>query len=46
MNLNCIIIEDQRPAQEILEKYVADIGTLRLLGTYTDAIAAMEAMLI
>lgn len=44
MKLNCIIIEDQRPAQEILEKYISEIGTLRLIGTYTDAITAMKAL--
>lgn len=40
--MNCIIIEDQPPAQRILKKYIADIGTLELKGTFSDAIQAME----
>jgi DNA-binding LytR/AlgR family response regulator len=40
--MNCIIIEDQPPAQRILKKYIADIGTLQLEATFSDAIQAME----
>lgn len=40
--INCIIIEDQPPAQRILKKYIEDIGTLRLQATFTDALQAME----
>ncbi|GHB72961.1 LytR/AlgR family response regulator transcription factor [Persicitalea jodogahamensis] len=40
--MNCIIIEDQPPAQRILKKYIEDIGTLHLAGTYSDAIQAMD----
>ncbi len=40
--MNCIIIEDQPPAQRILKKYIEDIGTLRLTGTFSDAIQAMD----
>lgn len=39
--MNCIIIEDQPPAQRILKKYINDIGTLELKGTFSDAIQAM-----
>ncbi len=39
--MNCIIIEDQIPAQRILIKYIKDIGTLNLLATFTDAIQAL-----
>lgn len=42
--MNCIIIEDQLPARRILEKYIADAGTLKLAGTYGDALSAMEAL--
>lgn len=38
----CIIIEDQPPAQRILQKYIADIGFINLRGTFSDAIKAME----
>ena len=39
--MNCIIIEDQPPAQRILKKYIDDIGTLHLKATFSDAIQAM-----
>ena len=40
--MNCIIIEDQAPAQRILKKYIQDLGTLELIGTFTNAIAAID----
>jgi|TARA_R110002096_G_scaffold91733_3_gene207571 DNA-binding LytR/AlgR family response regulator len=40
--MNCIIIEDQPPAQRILKKYIEDMGTLELMGTFSDPILAME----
>lgn len=40
--MNCIIIEDQPPAQRILKKYIKDIGTLTLKATFSNAIEAME----
>lgn len=40
--MNCIIIEDQPPAQRILKKYIQDIGTLTLKATFSNAIEAME----
>ena len=40
--MNCIIIEDQPPAQRILKKYIEDTGHLTLKGTFSDAIQAME----
>lgn len=42
--MNCIIIEDQMPAQRILKKYIEDIGTLTLIGAFTDAFSAMETL--
>lgn len=36
--MRCIIIEDQPPAQRILKKYIEDVGTLELVGTFGDAI--------
>ena len=39
--MTCIIIEDQPPAQRILKKYIEDIGSLELKGTFPDAIQAM-----
>ena len=40
--MTCIIIEDQAPAQRILKKYIADIGSLELKGTFSNAIYAMD----
>ncbi len=39
--MNCIIIEDQPPAQRILKKYIDDIGSLHLKGAFPDAMKAM-----
>jgi len=40
--MNCIIIEDQPPAQRILKKYIEDIGSLHLKAVFSNAIEAME----
>ena len=40
--MNCVIIEDQPPAQRILKKYIEDMGSLQLRATFSDAISAME----
>ena len=37
----CIIIEDQPPAQRILQKYIADLGSLVLLHTFNNALEAI-----
>jgi len=42
--MNCIIIEDQLPAQRILKKYIADTNSLILVGVYSDAIEAMHVL--
>lgn len=39
--ITCLIIEDQPPAQRILLKYIADLGTLDCRGTYTSALDAL-----
>lgn len=39
--MTCIIIEDQPPAQRILQKYIQDIGNLTLMDTYQDALSAL-----
>jgi len=38
--LNCIIIEDQPPAQRILKRYIDDIDGLVLLETFSDVVKA------
>jgi DNA-binding LytR/AlgR family response regulator len=40
--MKCIIVEDQQPAQRILKKYIQDIESLTLAGTFGDAIQAMN----
>lgn len=42
--MNCIIIEDQLPAQRILKKYIEDAKSLSLVGTFSDAIEALETI--
>ncbi len=38
----CLIIEDQPPAQRILETYIAEIDQLQLVGIFNDALSALE----
>lgn len=40
--MKCIIIEDQPPAQRILKKYIIDYRSLDLVGTFTDAVQALD----
>jgi len=40
--MNCIIVEDQPPAQRILKKFIEDMGSLNLKATFSDAITTME----
>ncbi|MDO1513406.1 LytTR family DNA-binding domain-containing protein [Maribacter confluentis] len=40
--INCIIIEDQPPAQRVLKKYIADFGNMELKGTFADGLQALE----
>jgi len=42
MKLSCIIIEDQVPAQKILQRYINDMGTIELKGTFNNALTALE----
>lgn len=40
--MNCIIVEDQPPAQRILKKFISDLDTLDLRASFSDAIQAMR----
>jgi DNA-binding LytR/AlgR family response regulator len=40
--MNCIIVEDQPPAQRLLQKYIRDYGTLELKATFPDAVQATQ----
>ena len=42
--LNCIIIEDQIPAQQTLQEYIRQVPYLHLLATYISPIEAMEQL--
>jgi len=40
--LSCIIIEDQPLAQNVLKRYIEDMGQIELIGTFSDALSALE----
>jgi DNA-binding LytR/AlgR family response regulator len=40
--MKSIIVEDQPPAQRILQKYINDFGSIELLATFTDALQAFD----
>jgi len=40
--MTCIIVEDQVPAQRILQKFIEDAETLQLIGTFSSALQAMD----
>ncbi len=42
--MNCIIIEDQPPAQRILRKYIEDYGSLHLVGVYGNALESTDVI--
>ncbi|SDE16629.1 two component transcriptional regulator, LytTR family [Pricia antarctica] len=40
--IRCIIIEDQPPAQRVLQKFIGDMESLELKATFADALKAMD----
>lgn len=40
--IRCIIIEDQPPAQRVLQKFVGDMENMELKATFADALKAMD----
>tara|TARA_R110000868_G_scaffold1650_5_gene13370 strand:- start:15385 stop:16092 length:708 start_codon:yes stop_codon:yes gene_type:complete len=40
--IRCIIIEDQPPAQRVLQKYIGEMKSLELMATFADALKAMD----
>lgn len=42
MSVRCIVVEDQPPAQRILQKFIEDAGSLELKGVFSDGLSAME----
>ena len=45
MNLNCVIIDDEPLAQELLKSYVEKTPFLNLTGIYSNAVQAMKDMI-
>lgn len=41
MIMNCIVIEDQPPAQRILKKYLEDLDSIQLLEIFSDPVKAL-----
>ena len=44
MNLNCVIIDDEPLAQELLQSYIEKTPFLNLKGVYSSAVQAMKEM--
>ena len=42
--MKCVIIEDQPPAQRILQKYIQDTGSLEIKGIFSDAMQAIDLL--
>lgn len=40
--IRCIIIEDQPPAQRVLQKFIGDMESMELKATFADALKAMD----
>jgi two-component system, LytTR family, response regulator len=41
-SMNCIIIEDEKPAQEILKSFIAKTEWINLVATFDDAVEALD----
>ncbi|MGD1847971.1 MAG: LytR/AlgR family response regulator transcription factor [Salibacteraceae bacterium] len=44
MILNCLIVDDEQPARDLLENYVARVPTLQLLGTCRNPMEALPIL--
>jgi DNA-binding LytR/AlgR family response regulator len=42
--IKCIIVEDETLAQEVIQSHLQQLGQLELVGTYRNALEAMEAL--
>ncbi len=42
MSIKCIIVEDEKAAQEILVSFISRVEWLELLGTFDDALSALD----
>ncbi|MFB6456501.1 LytR/AlgR family response regulator transcription factor [Chitinophaga sp. Hz27] len=43
-SINCIIIEDEKPAADLLELYISRVEMLHLVGTFTSGTQAMRCL--
>lgn len=44
MSLKCLIIEDEKPAQRVLKKYISDVPALELVDAFTSAVEALDRL--
>lgn len=44
MNLKCLVIEDELPAQRVLKKYIGDVPSLELAGMHKSAVEVIETL--
>lgn len=44
--LSCIIVEDERPAQEVLRTFISRVNTVDLVAVFDDALAAFDFLKI
>lgn len=44
MKINCLIVDDEPPAREVLKRYVEDMPTLKLVGECANAIQAITTL--
>lgn len=42
--INCLIVEDERPAQKVLKTYIGDMANLQLVDCCNNALTAMEVL--
>lgn len=44
MTINCVIIDDEQPAREVLINYIGKLPSLRLLGAFPEALSALPIL--
>ena len=40
--IKCLVIDDELPARDVLQKHIADVEALELAGTCTNAVEALS----
>ena len=44
MVINCLVVDDEKPAREILATYIGKLPSLRLVNTCADTLSAFQLM--